>query len=98
MNVPLGPVRYRATSMELAAHLDEQYVEMHIFTDAGKAITVVCDKDSIFSIQQHIEEISRACPEISSWKPVKDLGHLQLADLRSYEAALWEGWAASSLT
>jgi len=81
--------------MELAAHLDGQYVEMHILTDGGKTVTVVCDKDSIFSIQRHIEQIGRACPEISSWKPVKDGDKLCGSDRRSYEAALWEGWPAS---
>jgi len=54
--------------MELAAYLDGEYVEMHIVTDAGERITVVCEKDSIFAIQRHIEQIGRDCPEISTWK------------------------------
>ena len=61
-------IRYRAVSMELAAYLDGEYVEMHIVTDAGARVTVVCDKDSIFAIQRHIEQIGRDCPEISTWK------------------------------
>jgi hypothetical protein len=68
INIPLGPVRYHAVSMELAAYLDEQYVEMHILTDTGKKIAIVCDKDSIFAIQRHIAQMGRVCPEISSWK------------------------------
>ena len=60
--------RYHAVSMELAAYLDGEYVEMHIVTDAGKRITVVCEKDSIFAIQRHIEQIGRDCPEILTWQ------------------------------
>ena len=59
--------RYRAVSMELAAYLDGRYVEMHIVTDTGQAIAVACDADSIFAIQQHIEQMGRECPEIASW-------------------------------
>ena len=60
--------RYHATSMELAACLDERYVEMHIGTDTGQDIAVVCEKDSIFAIQRHIEQLGRECPEISTWQ------------------------------
>jgi hypothetical protein len=63
-----GTIRHRAVSMELAAYLDGQYVEMHIVTGAGERLTVVCDKDSIFAIQRHIEQIGRDCPEISTWR------------------------------
>ncbi|MDX2027940.1 MAG: hypothetical protein SFW62_04835 [Alphaproteobacteria bacterium] len=80
--------------MGLAAHLDDQYVEIRILTDMGKKITIVCDKDSIFSLQQHIEHIGRSCPEISTWKSAKDQKNLQNGDQRSYEAAMWEGWPA----
>lgn len=59
--------RYRAVSMELAAYLDGRYVEMHIVTDTGEAVAIVCPRDSIFAIQRHIEEIGRDCPEIASW-------------------------------
>lgn len=62
-------IRYCAVSMELAAYLDGQYVEMHILTDTGKTISVVCERNSIFSVQRHIEKIGRDCPEIASWKP-----------------------------
>jgi hypothetical protein len=59
--------RYRAASMELAAYLDDQYVEMHITTDSGEMLTVVCPRDSIFAIQRHIEKIGHDCPEIAGW-------------------------------
>jgi hypothetical protein len=81
--------------MEFAAHLDEQFVEMRILTDAGKTIAVVCDRDSIFSVQRHIEQIGRACPEILTWKPAKDSAKLHGIDCRAYEAAMWEGWPAA---
>ncbi len=95
LNIPFPPVRYRAIAMELSAHLDEQYVEMKVLTDTGKKIVIVCDRDSIFSIQRHIEQIGRACPEISDWKPAQDAEKLRRSDRRSYEAALWEGWPVS---
>ena len=57
--------------MQLTAYLDGRYVEMHILTDMGKTIDIICEKDSIFSVQQHIEQIGRACPEISNWKPAQ---------------------------
>jgi len=59
--------RYHAVSMELAAYLDGQYVEMHIVTDTGEAVAIVCPRDSIFTVQRHIEEIGHDCPEIASW-------------------------------
>jgi hypothetical protein len=55
--------------MELAAYLDGHYVEMHILTDTGKTITIVCERDSIFSVQHNIERMGRDCPEIATWKP-----------------------------
>ena len=67
MNPPTKPLRYLATSMELAAYLDGRYVEMHIRTDTGQNIAVVCARDSIFAIQRHIEQMGRECPEISTW-------------------------------
>lgn len=63
-------IRYRAVSMGLAAYLDGRYVEMHILTDTGKSIVVACDRNSIFAVQRHIEQMGRECPEISSWAPV----------------------------
>ena len=62
-----GMRRYRAVSMQLAAYLDDRYVELHILTDAGDAIAVACPRDSIFALQQHIEQIGRRCPEIAGW-------------------------------
>jgi hypothetical protein len=74
MKSPPAATRYRAVSMELAAFLDAHNVEMRILTDTGKAITIVCPRDSIFAIQRHIAQIAAACPEISSWsdKPVAE--------------------------
>jgi hypothetical protein len=59
--------RYRAVSMELAAYLDDRYVEMRIVTDTGEAVAVVCPRDSIFALQRHIERIRHDCPEIATW-------------------------------
>lgn len=59
--------RYRAVSMEFAAYLDAQNVEMHIVTDKGETIVIVCPRDSIFAIQKHIEQLAKACPEIATW-------------------------------
>jgi hypothetical protein len=59
---------YSAVSMRLAAYLDEQYVAMHILTDTGQTISVVCPRDSIFAVQRHIEQIGRQCPEIATWR------------------------------
>jgi hypothetical protein len=68
--------RVRAVSMELAAYLDDRYVEMHIVTDTGKTIAVACDADSIFAIQRHIEQMGRECPEIASWaRPLEADSH-----------------------
>jgi len=69
MNTVTAQTRYRAVSMELAAYLDGQFVEMRIQTDAGKTISIVCQRNSIFSVQRHIEKIGRDCPEIASWEP-----------------------------
>jgi hypothetical protein len=59
--------RYRAASMELAAHLDDHYVEIRIVTDTGEAVVVVCPRDSIFAVQRQIERIGHECPEIATW-------------------------------
>jgi hypothetical protein len=67
MTVTPATIRYRAVSMELAAYLDARNVEMHILTDSGKTVTIVCPRDSIFAIQKHIEQIAKACPEIATW-------------------------------
>jgi hypothetical protein len=95
MTLPAEPIRYRAIAMELAAYLNEQYVEMRILTDTGRIITVACNKNSIFSLQRHIEQIGRECPEISAWKPAMDTTDLHGSNRRAYEAAMWEGWPAS---
>jgi hypothetical protein len=59
--------RYHAVSMELAAYLDGHYVEMHIVTDTGEAVAVVCPRDSIFVVQRQIARIGHDCPEIATW-------------------------------
>ncbi len=62
-----APHRYRAASMELAAHLDDRYVEIRIVTDTGETVVVVCPSDSIFAVQRQIERIGHECPEIATW-------------------------------
>ena len=94
MSAASATIRYRAISMGLAAYLDGHYVEMHIVTDAGERITVVCDKDSIFAIQRHIEQIGRDCPEIATWRlPISARARNEIE--QAYEAAPSEGWPAS---
>ena len=85
-------IRYHATSMELAAYLDGRYVEMHIGTAAGQDIAVVCERDSIFAVRRHIEQMGRECPEISTWQTVVTDDGPFAVDHRSYEAAVSEGW------
>jgi len=60
-------LRYRAVSMEFTAYLDAHNVEMHILTDTGETIAIICPRDSIFAIQKHIELLGKACPEIATW-------------------------------
>jgi hypothetical protein len=91
MNPPTKPIRYLATSMELAAYLDGRYVEMHIRTDTGQNIAVVCARDSIFAIQRHIEQMGRECPEISTWQTEMNVDGRRADDQRFYEAAISEG-------
>jgi len=67
MKLPPATLSYRAVSMELAAYFDARNVEMHILTDTGKTIAIVCARDSIFAIQNHIDRIGKACPEIATW-------------------------------
>jgi hypothetical protein len=62
-----GPLRFLASSMELAAYLDEQYVEMRIATPDGKRVTVVCNRDSILKIERHIRDLAAECPQIGTW-------------------------------
>jgi hypothetical protein len=59
--------RHHAVSMEFAVDLDARNVEMRVLTDTGKTISVVCPGDSIFAVQKHIEQMSKACPEIATW-------------------------------
>lgn len=62
-----GPLRFLASSMELAAYLDEQCVEMHIATPDGTRVTVVCNRDAILKIERHIRDLAAECPQIGTW-------------------------------
>jgi hypothetical protein len=88
INGGASPVRYRAVSMELVAYLDDRYVEMHIRTDAGKTVSIVCEKDSIFAVQRHIESLGRECPEIATWKRAAGTPALRDNGHGSYASAL----------
>jgi hypothetical protein len=88
MAFPLEQIRYRAAWMELVAYLDEHTVEMHILTDAGESVAIVCDKDSIFAVQRHIEQIGRACPEIATWKSARTGESARDSDRSACEAAV----------
>ena len=68
MNASPTQVRFRAVAMQFVADLDGRYVEMHVITETGDAVAIECEKDSIFAVQRHIEQMGRECPEISSWK------------------------------
>ena len=50
--------------MAIAAYLDDESVEMRIVTEFGERITIVYDRDSIFAVMRHIQQIARDCPEI----------------------------------
>jgi hypothetical protein len=83
MKLPPATTRYRAVSMELAADLDAQQVEMHILTDTGETIAVVCRRDSIFTVQRHIEKMANACPEIATWRNQRRASRSCDADVQS---------------
>ena len=70
-------VRYRAYSMEFVAHVDEPLLEMHIVTDQGQPLSIVCDKHSILPIQKYIKHMVQACPEISEWNACGDIDGFQ---------------------
>ena len=89
-------IRYRAVAMELAAYLDARYVEMHIITDTGALLAVVCDRDSIFAVQRHIEQMGRECPEIATWKSVEDGDRSSDGCRSALDAAVSEGWPVAS--
>ena len=91
-----GRIRYRAVSMELAAYLDARCVEMHIVTDTGASIAVVCDRDSIFAVQRHIEQMGRECPEIATWKSVEGRERSRDGNQSALDAAVSEGWSVAS--
>ena len=76
-NETYATVRYRAYSMEFVSHVDEQLLEMHIVTDHGEPLSIVCDKVSILRIQKHIKHMVQACPEISEWNAYSDMDGFQ---------------------
>jgi hypothetical protein len=92
MNALPTPIRYQAVSMQLAAYLDGRYVEMQLLTDAGEAVAIACDKNSILAIGRHIRQLGRECPEISTWQTAEGGESLGDPDQSSYEPALSEGW------
>lgn len=59
--------RYRAVSMQLAAHLDDRYVELHVLTGDGELIALACPGDSLIALQKHIEQLTQQCSEIAGW-------------------------------
>ena len=81
MTVPHAQICYRAATMRLVAYLDEYRVEMHIVTEAGETIAVVCAKDSIFKVRRSIEQMAQECPEISTWGEGPPHGSIELAEL-----------------
>jgi len=95
MNNSPVQAKYHAVSMQLATYLDGRYVEMLILTDTGRTISITCDKDSIFAIQQHIEKLGKDCPEIATWTAVTNGQRRGESDQSSYDAAISEGWPVS---
>jgi len=79
--------RYHATAMELVAYLDEQCVEMHIVTETGEALTVVCPRGSIFKVARQIARMGRECPEIATWGDDPPYRPLGLSDAAPQAAA-----------
>ena len=71
MTIPLTPRRYRAISMQLAAYLGGPYVEMHILTDTGKTVPLICEQQQVPALQRHIESLRADTPEIAAWKPTQ---------------------------
>ncbi len=69
MNNSATPRRYRAVSMELAAHSDSHLVEMRILTDTGEAIAIVCQRESIVSVQRNVAETGRVSADMAMWNP-----------------------------
>jgi hypothetical protein len=63
VDISFAPVRFHASSMELASFLDDQFVEMNIRTDKGWDVTVVCDKDSLMDMQRRIKKLVVSYPE-----------------------------------
>jgi hypothetical protein len=68
MRTPLPQFRFRAVSMEIAAHLDERRVDMVVIADDGTTIAIECENDTILKIQRYIAQIALDCPEIALWK------------------------------
>lgn len=87
MTLPQMRTRYRAATMELVAYLDERCVEMHIVTDCGESIAVVCARDSILKVERQIARMGRECPEIATWGEGLPRGSAGLPDAAPPAAA-----------
>ncbi len=92
MRTPIPQFRFRAVSMELAAHLEERRVDMLIVTEDGTTLAIECGNDTILNVQRHIEQISRDCPQIASWGDAKPAASSQSNTENNYDAAVSEGW------
>lgn len=91
MRTPLPQFRFRAVSMELAAHLDDHRVDMLVIAEDGTTIAVECQNDTILKIQRYIAKIARECPEIATWSAAGEMLMRDSEESR-YNAAVSEGW------
>jgi hypothetical protein len=76
-------------------------VYMLVITSDGTTVAIECQNDTIFSVQKHIAEISRECPEIASWKdpdigaPIGSSRSKMACEMAAaIDAAISEGWPA----
>jgi len=82
MRTPPAQFRFRAVSMEIAAHFEDRRVDMLIVTEDGTTIAIEYENDSILSVQRHIGQMSYHCPQIASWGQTD----------KTYDTAALEGW------
>lgn len=101
MRTPHPQYRFSAVSMELTAYLDEHRVDMLVVASDGTTVAIECENNSILNIQQHIDAIVEACPEIATWsrtlkaRPRADLpDELSRETAAALDAAVSEGWPA----
>lgn len=67
MRTPAPQFRFRAVSMELAAHLDERRVDMLVIAADGTTVAIECEADTIVKVQRHIQALAEECPEVLTW-------------------------------